>query len=364
MNKHTKFNLRSMIIVILALAACSASPSLATATNPEPTLPEVNPFDPTPTSQTQPGAEQPNAGMSIGGYKGGCDVHYPDYTFTYDGNPIQIPCQFEGTGFDTEVGLMFFLDGFPQPHQITETDKSDPSTETGQEVFMSKHRFSKDGSISFTVSITPVTGKAGDELSLFMTRVWEPSFLPEDESGNLGYKINPSFDLPMTILMKADAPQQAEDFAFEVETEQIPQSETKRNQDDLNPSGRIRQICFSLYTDEFTYSINKMYADNGSIDLKLGGYGGMETDYRVTVFVNHQPFSIGGHESSLMSLYYDKISEVAITLDIHDYGRLNILYAMVIPVGQTYKDPEMHPWMTFPVMLFNNPAVQVTPTTP
>jgi len=173
MNKHTKFNLRSMIIVILALAACSASPSLATATNPEPTLPEVNPFDPTPTSKTQPGAEQPNTGMSIGGYKGGCNVHYPDYTFTYDDSPIQIPCQFEGTGFDTEVGLMFFLDGFPQPHQITETDESDPSTETGQEVFMSKHRFSKDGSISFTVSITPVTGKAGDELSLFMTRVWE-----------------------------------------------------------------------------------------------------------------------------------------------------------------------------------------------
>jgi hypothetical protein len=350
MNYRTKITLCSIAILILSLAACSASPSV-TATNPEPTLPEVNPFDPTPTSQTQPGG-----GTYLGGYSQSMVGAPEDYTFTYEGEPIQLSYYLEGTGFDTEIGAMFFLDGVLQPHTIVTTTEENPEQEAGQEVLMSKHRVSKDGRIDFTFSINPVTGKAGDELGLLSAFMWEPSFMPDDEKGNFGIKGDASFYIPLTVIMKTGAPQQAESYAAEIVTEPIPQSEKEHRQSDMNSSGRIDQTSFNLYTGEYNWSTNGISATNGKIDLELCGYGGMETDYRVTIFLNHEPVTIAGRQDFLMGLHYDQMSKYKFTLDIRDYQRVNTLYAMIVPVGQSYKDPDVHAKKTRSVLLINDTA--------
>ena len=344
----------------LSLAACSSTP---TATEQTPTLPETNPFkEQTPTLPETNPFEQPDSGEGgrIGGYGKGFLDPPKDFTFTYDGEPIQLSCYIHGSGSDTEVGLMLFLDGVPQPYQIIKTSQQEDAPETGQEVLMSKHRVSSDGRIEFTVSFTPVTGSAGDELGLVEVTLWEPSFVPKTENERFGLYQSAGFNTPLTVLMKTDAPQQAEDYAAEVVTEPIPPSE-KKEINELNPSGRTSPQ-FNLYTGEFNWATAALFTKNGKIDLALSGWGGIEADYRVTVFVNHQPVSIAGHPNFLLRTHYDQISTYKFTLDVHDYDRLNTLYAVVVPIGQSSKNLEINPWKSTSVLLINDAAAVITPS--
>jgi len=318
-----------------------------------------------PSEQTDSGGEQSSEGQRIGGYGIGPIDFDPleDDTLTYDGEPIQLSYYLEGTGSDTEVGLMLFLDGVPQPHQVIESSQQDGRIDADQEVLLSKHRVSSDGRIEFTVSFTPVTGSAGDDLGLFGVFLWEPSFVPETEDKGFGIYQDASFYIPLTVIMETDAPQYTENYAPAIETEPIPQSAKEISQNkDLDASGRVRQADFNLYTGEFNWSNVNLFAENGKIDLELSGYGGTETDYRVTIFVNHEPVSIAGQQSFLMGIHNDKMSKYKFTLDIHDYDRLNTIYAMIIPVGESYKDSEIYGHKTKSVLLVNDEAAVIALT--
>ena len=348
MNTWTKRKWRGLFLIFLILAACSPSPTLDEQLPP---LPGTNPFE----------QADSDGGVRLGGYGAGLvDVDpLQGEPLLYSGEPIQLSYFLQGTGSETEVGLMLFLDGVPQPHQIVKTNQQNDAPPPDQEMVMSKHRVSGDGRVEFTVAFTPVTGAAGDELGLNAVFLFEPSFSPKTENQTFGIYHDGRFQIPLRVIMNTSVPQQAEYYICDVETTPIPQSEKKS--DELNPSGRISQPHFLFYAGDFYYP-NKLIAKNGQIDLTASIYGGIEAAYRVTVFVNHQPIQIAGHPHFIIATRYDQISTCRFTLDIHDYGRLNSLYAVMVPAGQSYKDNDIYGVKTSSILLLNDVAGTAVPS--
>ena len=359
MKSLTIVKLSIFALITLILAGCFPS-----AASPLPTLGE-NPFETktvTPSDSNSVDKADSGGGVRLGGYAAGPVSLDPiQDALMYDGKPIQIPYMLQGTGSDTEVGLILFLDGVVQQHQVIKTSQQEGAPVTGQDILMSKHRVAADGKIEFTVSFTPVTGLAGDDLGMNAVFLFEPSFIPKNENQAFGLYQDGRFQIPLTIIMKTAAPQQADNYAVIVETTPIPESEKQANE--LNPSGRISQPKFLFYSGDFIYN-DKSIAQNGQIEVTTSVYGGIEADYRVTVFVNHTPVSIAGHPDFLIQTHYDRISTYQFTLDVHDNGRLNSLYAIFIPVGQSYKDSDIYGTKTTSILLINDiaEAVSVSPS--
>lgn len=339
----------SVILVVLVLVSC-ATP---TKIQPTSTPPETNPFDT---------AALGNGAVSLGGYQTEFVNPPKDYTLSYDGDPIEVSYKLKGENQDNEVGLMFFLDGVAQPHTILSTSQQDGVTPVGQTVSMSKYRLSADKTVEFTVSINPVTGKVGDSLGLFGVFLFEPSYMPESEKGNFGVYHNANFFLPLTIKMNQDADQQAEDYAVPIETQLIPPALTGFQSDSGNPSGRIQQPSFLLHTGDDYYANYPITAINGQAEMTLTGYGGPEASYRVIVFINNQPAAIDGHESFLLTTQYDKVSTYHFSVDVHDLGRMNSIYAIVNPTGQDYLKEDVYGAKTRSVLLINDLAPASEPT--
>lgn len=342
MNPWTKIKWQGPILIFLILAACSPLPTIDEQLQP---LPETNPFE----------QSDSDGGVRLGGYGAGLVDIDPlqGETLLYSGEPIQISYFLQGTGSETEIGLMLFLDGVLQPHQIVKTNQQGDAPPPAQEMLMSKHRVSGNGRVEFTVAFTPVTGAAGDELGLNAVFLFEPSFFPGTENQTFGVYHDGRFQIPLSVIMNTSAHQQAEYYAGDVETTPIPQSE--KNSDELNPSGRISQPHFLFYAGD-SYYPNKLIANNGQIELTASIYGGIQAAYRVTVFINNQPIKIAGHPHFIIATHYDQVSTYRFTLDVHDYGRLNSLYAVMVPVGQSYKDNDIYGVKTSSILLLNDVA--------
>ncbi len=350
MNSRVRMQWQAVALIILFLAACSPSPTTL-ETEQALTLPETNPFE-----QTDSGA-----GGRIGGYSAGplgIDPFKGD-TITFAGEPIQVSFFLQGTGTDTEVGLILFLDGVVQPHRVIQTSQKEGSSESDQDLIMSKHRVSSDGRTEFTVSFIPATGRVGEVLGLTRLFLFEPSFAPETENQSFGIYQDGSPYLLAPVKMEKDAPQLAEENLADVKTSPIPPSEKQANE--LNPSGRISQPQFLFYSGELLYP-NKLVAENGQIDLTISIYGGVEADYRVTVFLNHQPINVVDHPNFIVRTYYDRISTYTFTLDVREYSRLNSLYAVIVPIGQSYQDSDIYGRKIGSILLVNEAAEQITPT--
>ncbi len=359
MNYQTIIKQSIFVLITLILVGC-----LPAATRLAPTLSE-NPFEAkttTPSSTNPLEQAETGNGVRLGGYGAGPISLDPlKDTLTYDGEPIQITYMLQGTGSDTEVGLMLFLDGIIQPHQVIKTSQQDGPPKIGQVILMSKHRVAANERVEFTISFTPVTGLAEEELGLNAIVLFEPSFVPKNENQTFGIYQDGRFQIPIPIIMKIDAPQHIEDFTVDVETAPIPQSEKDANQ--LNPSGRDSQPKFLFYSGESLYP-DTLVAQNGQIEMMTSVYGGIEADYRVTVFVNNQPVSIAGYPDFLIRTHYDQISTYRFTLDVHDYGRINSLYAIFVPVGQSYRNSDIHGTKISSILLINDiaKAISVTPS--
>jgi hypothetical protein len=69
---------------------------------------------------------------------------------------------------------------------------------------------------------------------------------------------------------------------------------------------------------------------------------------------------IEGNESFLIQTYYDQVSTYTFTLDISGYDRMNSLYAIVVPVGESYKNNDIYCMKTRTYLLINDLAEPLT----
>ncbi len=356
MNYRTKITLCSIAILILSLAACSSKAATAI---PTATLLPPNPFEQSNSSSGGVGAYSVNP---IG-------FNPMTDTFTYDGQPIEFTFEIVGLGTETELGFMFFLDGVLQPYQIvktTQTENDPPAIE--QEMTLSTHRMRANETVEFTVSFIPVTGKAGETLGLERIFLFKPSFIPESETQSFGiYQDGDLQEMP-PVVMKRDAPQASSSTFVEVMTKPIPESEKQPTAN--NPTGRVEHPNFRLTEGKTSYP-NVLHSSNGQVELTASIWGGVEADYRVTLLVNHQSVKINGQPDFMMRVPYDKVASYTFSIDTRGFARFNSLYAVILPVGESFQNAELWGTKTKSILLINDseqgdnatsdPAAGVTP---
>ncbi len=88
-------------------------------------------------------------------------------TFTYTGGTLELPYYAEGSGLGATCGFLLFLDGIPQPYRIESE---------GTCAYL--HRLSLTDNVrkNFSFYLEPVTGKAGETLTLTILSLTPQSF--------------------------------------------------------------------------------------------------------------------------------------------------------------------------------------------
>lgn len=331
----TKHKLSILFILLSVVISACQAPQVSPNADALPTLPQ-NPFTVQATEETdQVEISQPP--LPPGGF--GFSVEPLNYDFrfdqlVYEGSPIELSFAPEFYGENGSIGIMFFVDGVPQPHKVIKSTQSLPGKEDpNQEKYVSVHKMNNHEKIEITLQFTPLTGKKGEKLSFNMVQMPMPEFLPETESGYFSvFQDGHPHDYG-TILFEADAPTQVESRRVEPIFEPIPDSMKLITED--NPTGRIKQPYYRLNdgTSEYT---SKVYLKDGKAQLRVIIGGGVESDYRLTLFVNHQPIQVDGEYSFLIRSKYDYLSIWEFELSLPDLPHLNSFYATILPVGDGY----------------------------
>ena len=95
--------------------------------------------------------------------------------FSYDGGEFQLAYQYSVTGKLDAVGFLLFLDGKPQPYKVNDT--------TAEYEYCHSFAAGEEGEDqNFSFLFQPVTGSAGDTLTLTVVSITNPDFQPDMES--------------------------------------------------------------------------------------------------------------------------------------------------------------------------------------
>ena len=127
--------------------------------------------------------DQASSAMEVGSFSYG----WPDErdVFTYSGEPLEIPFKLMGTmdASPQEVGVLLFVDGIAQPYSAVLSDGTELT-----DAYMQTFQLEQDVENIFDLVFQPVTGKAGDNLSIQAVTILRPSYLPEGaENPNYGF---------------------------------------------------------------------------------------------------------------------------------------------------------------------------------
>lgn len=280
---------------------------------------------------------------------------FPEGFLVYDGAPIELTFQLEGDVGETNVGMAFFIDGAVQPHQvIRSTQTLDGLRPAGELQAVSVHRLAPEETIEMTVRFTPTTGKKGETLGFAQMAMFKPLYLPASEAETFGiFQDGHPADYG-AVRFEADAPGAVESPAAAVQSAPIPESWKMVMEG--NPTGRIQhpQARLNDGSDEFT---TRLRFSGGKVPLRVQLWGGAESDYRVTVFVNHVPVEINGSESFMIRSRQDQVVNWNFELDLpEELPRMNSLYATILPVGEGYLANPEGGTKTGSILLINEDA--------
>lgn len=291
--------------------------------------------------------DEDSSGMEVGsfsyGWPGEQDV------FTYSGEPLEIPFELTGTmeGSPQEVGLLLFVDGIAQPYSVVHSDGTELT-----DAYMQTFRLEQDVENIFTMVFQPVTGKAGDVLSIQAVTILSPGFLPEGaENPNYGFYHSANFTIPLQIAFEKDAPPEGlKDAADSYEIVDIPSSVTDRDEIFGIEDSRDENSYLSVSSAE-DESSSVLYSKDGMVTFKVRLYGGPEANQNITVYVNHQPVQVNGADYLAVRTQKDKMAEATITLDASTFGENNTIYAIASSTG---RDSGLTETVKSPSVLFIN----------
>lgn len=260
------------------------------------------------------------------------------------------------------VGMAFFIDGAVQPHQVIRSTQTLDGLRPADELqAVSVHRLAPEETIELTVRFTPTTGKKGETLGFAQMAMFKPLYLPASEAETFGGFQDGHPDDYGAVRFEADAPGAVESPAAAVQSAPIPESWKMVMEG--NPTGRIQhpQVRLNDGSDDFSPRIR---FSGGKVPLRVQLWGGAESDYRATVFVNHVPVEINGSESFMIRSRQDQVASWNFELELpEELPRMNSLYATILPVGEGYLANPEGGTKTGSILLINEdaPAAEAVP---
>ena len=252
-----------------------------------------------------------------------------DTVYSYTGQPLEIPFTITGAsaGKTSEVGVLLFVDGVAQPYAALYGDGTELA-EADMQVF----HLEEGEKNSFHMVFQPITGKAGDKLSIIAVTIWEPSFVADGESNpRYGFYHSHSATLSRHISFETDAPTQS----LAVPNTDYKVAElSKEVLDRLSAWGALEALDTTAELSLAVPGDNVIRADGketAAITVQL--YGGPEANFNITLFVNHHPVQIGGADYLSVRTEKNKMVEATFTLDTTGLGELNTVYAIAVAAG-------------------------------
>ena len=347
-----------LVTVIFTLVACSAKPTDVNPGVNSTLLP--NPFSHVTSSNETAGVVIPEGsegfGWKFAPLAGFENCNQPsECVINYDGQPIELTYEIETMGTnDIEVGFAIFIDGMIQPHQvINSTQAGGGLVPVDMNQYVSAHKVRMNEKIEITIKFNPVTGKKGQTLSFNQMVMPHPSFMPHSPDQYFGnFQDAHPYDFGV-IRFLVDAPSQVHSPIVQVESKPIPESMKMVSEN--NPTGRIGNP-FYYFNDGNADYISKMILKDGKANLRLQIGGGVESDFRVTIFINHKPVMVEGNDSFIINTAYDQIVTYNFELDVQGLPRFNSLYATILPTGDGYLLNPESGYKTGSILLINEDA--------
>lgn len=258
-----------------------------------------------------------------------------EYSFVYNGGQLEIPYVMNGSGICTSVGFLIYIDGIPQPYMIKGMDE--------EYKYMHVIEGEENTDKEFVISFIPVTGKAGDKVSLSINSIANPSFIPDMVStfdyGMSHQSLEAVYDITF---------HQESESVLEVTDELSIMSNVSNKQTDIDKEEKtyIQDKSLESKLDLDTSVYSDLIIDNHSmfVDSKLNiadknvvhvsyimmGHPGVK--YKVNFYLNHQLLSDISKDMNEIELTTGKMNTIEFDLDISEFTD-GTFYAVAVPVN-------------------------------
>ena len=258
---------------------------------------------------------------------------------TYEGEELEIEYFVNASGKGKNVGFLIYVNGIPQPYKITQAE----ATYEYMHIF-NLEEDNKD--IPFTFRFTPVTGKKGDELSVTITSIYNPAFMPDmkETSSYGGYHEALTSSFPLIL---NENPESIEDQIMSINPylSNIRFSEEPVTNDLLENHSGLQEITLetlekNVLTELYFDNTSAMKMDhfkideNGKVNITFKIFGQPGIRYRNIFYINHQPLmddkGVTYFETELSK---GEVSVIDVELDLDKLQDFNTFYAVSVPIN-------------------------------
>lgn len=259
------------------------------------------------------------------------------YHLTYEGGEMQIPYFMQGSGIGKDCGFLLFLDGIPQPYKVEGQD-------TGYQ-YMHLFELEEEKDETYVIRFTPVTGKKGQELSICITSIINPEFMPDMKNSFSYGHSHMAMEAVYPFLFQEDA---GHDEALSEKTEEkgreiirnLVEEERETDRDFIRELEEERTGAVNLEKDvETMLSISgesMRLSETADISGKetlhvryiIMGHPGAE--YKTVFYLNHEPLTYKGEEAFVSVLKSGKMWVAEFDLDTKNLEGATF-YAISVP---------------------------------
>lgn len=256
--------------------------------------------------------------------------------FEYGGGEFQLEYQYSVTGKLDTVGFLLFLNGKPQPYKVDHTEAD----------YEYCHIFAAGEEQTFSFLFEPVTGSAGEELTLTVVSITNPDFQPDMES-TTGYGwYHKTLDSNIQIHFNSDAPDDYPDYPTvrqffsenEVQEEKVTAQYVETELPKHGWGGVSMDTLESGVYYTLSYDGNIVY-DNLCIDqpvtLRYTMCGATGKNYQIAFFLDHQPVKIGEDTSCSVTWSKGGVIEIEAIIDPDKLGQFSTFYCVAVPQDGT-----------------------------
>lgn len=252
--------------------------------------------------------------------------------FSYDGGEFQLEYRFSLTGKLDTVGFLLFLNGQPQPYKV-----NDSTTE-----YAYCHSFAAGEDQLFSFLFEPVTGNAGDTLTLTVVSITNPDFQPDMMSTSSYGWYHQTLDSRIELQFHTDAPAVLSDAPpvreIFVQSEVRKEKVTAQYVETELPKYGWGDVSMDTLDSGIYYTFsydNSIVYDNlrvsAPVALRYTMCGTAGKSYNIAFFLDHQPVKIGGSTSCSITLNKGDVMEIEAMIDPDKLGQFNTFYCVAVP---------------------------------
>ena len=282
----------------------------------------------------------------------------------YSGGEMRLPIKFLNiTGFqDVGVGVLFFVDGVPQPYRVD-----------GETEYSYMHTFYLErGTYYPDLYFIPVTGREGDKLEVWTQVIVGPDYVPTKDVSSIpfAYSTNAFGTGAPIIQFNADPPaQELPETANRLVSQAVSYADTTLldivswSAEDLLQN--ISAKCTTPDIAEKTYAYRFNISEDVPIRLQFEVFGTPLVDYRLVYFLDNVPVAVAPEDLAFIEIESGRKTIVETTIDLSGFDGYSILYPVLVPLNWklTYdgERQSLPPWcgITSPITLKLSSAADI-----